>query len=918
MAHKHLFRHPVGYFPTRARWYLAGIGMLALLLVAAHFAIQAHTQDVARTTVSQWLRRSGGSVEQVRFHLLRNALTLDGVHLQSGDLSLSIPEVLLYGRVDSLLGAQPALSRVTMIAPHLQLPAAAALRLLTSQPGAGDTMFHQIWRMARYLKIQGGTLELSAGNGSRHWSINDLNLLIRDQAGGRTIQGGFRYRGSSLALQSRMQQSGSGSSGDISVSWDRLDGRAVGREIMGLSPLGGELSGQTQWRWQADAAGHVTHSHVEGVMRVVTGTLIVDDTEVVPSLQWLADQAGDRWHAHVTAEAWPLAPLQQLAPVWYGRRLVSGRFSGDVEAGWTEAAAADGDFRIAKGELRDLDYAPPTWSGDAEDRPDWHIDRIDVTDTTLDLHRRAFDIGKLEMAGGEIRLTPGQTPASNDSAPWTLQVAAAHISRLAVVLVFADGRPVLRSLPLSGQASLFGGSFQCNMAAVDPPVSWKIAGQGHWRWPGDVRLKLEVDAAGLPLTQLRAVLPFAEGSQTGAAVQLAGQAGFALAVDVAGGQWTASGSMAARDVAVSWQGDSWRAAKVEMDLDKVGTGLPVQALRRLQASSWQYLGALQSLTPDAAAGSAGDVFPPMRAGTGWRIDAMAWQGGTVSFGRADAIWGSNVDVQMSDWSAGQMAPLDVAGDIDGGTFHVAGTIGRFDNILRADLKGRVDSARPFFLNEWLQVSGAPRVIRGRWSSRFSWQDDDNGLGHGHVWLWLHRWRLESGVFPSDPFLGRTGFGAHDLLQRLGADRLARIDAAYGQAAPGAVAWSDLGDALLAAISKQAESSPAQSQPLPAAPRMEARIRLHGKAELSHNERVRLRKLWRLLIAHKKLVADLRPQLGSQDLNADIVATIRHTQDMIERFMIDRGVPRRRLFPVWPTQADRGQGSLGIRVEVRQP
>ena len=38
MAYKHLFRHPVGYFPARARWYLAGASMMALLLVAAHLA----------------------------------------------------------------------------------------------------------------------------------------------------------------------------------------------------------------------------------------------------------------------------------------------------------------------------------------------------------------------------------------------------------------------------------------------------------------------------------------------------------------------------------------------------------------------------------------------------------------------------------------------------------------------------------------------------------------------------------------------------------------------------------------------------------------------------------------------------------------------------------------------------------------
>jgi hypothetical protein len=921
MAHQHLFRHPVGLFPARARWYLAGISMSALLLVAAHFAIQAHTQDLARATVGQWARSSGGSVERVRFHLLRNALTLDGVHLEAGGMSLSIPEVLLYGRIDSLLGGHPALSRVTMTAPRLQLSAAAALHLLALQPGSGATMFHQIWFSARHLEIQGGTLVMSTGPGdARRWIFDGLNLLIRAQPEGRTIRGGFLYHGASLTLQSRMLRVAGGAAGDVAVSWDRVDGRAAAREIMGLSPLAGELSGSLRWRWRTDASGAVARSHLEGGTRVVSGALVVDDTSVVPSLQWRADQAGERWHARISAVSWSLAPMKALAPLWYGRRLQSGRFSGDVEADWADGSAPAGKVRIAKGQIRDLDYAPAAWAGDAENRPDWRIDRVDVADARLDLARHACTVGELGMTGGEIRLVPDQAPAAADAVPWRLEVRAAQVSRLAVVLVFADGRPMLRTLPLSGQARLAGGAFTCALRAADPPVSWKVEGQGHWAWPGDAGIRLDVDVAGLALTQLRAILPFAESPQTGSAVQLEGRAGLALAVDVVHGQWTASGSMSARDVALSWQGDSWRAAQVDIDLDKVGTGVPVQALRRVQATGWRYQGALQSLTPvaQADAGTAGDMLPPLRSGTDWRIDAMAWHGGTISFGRADAVWASNVELQLSDWAEGQMAPFALSGDLDGGALRVTGSMGRFAGQLRADLKGSVTSARPFFLNEWLQVSGAPRVVRGRWSTRFTWQDDGQGPGHGHLRLWLHRWQLESGVFPNDPFLGRTGFGAHDLLHRLQANRLMTLAADYTQAAPGPVAWSDLGDALLAAFRSRAESSQAVLGPAAAGVRMETRIRLHGRAGLSHNERVRLRKLWRVLVADKRLVVDLRPQLGNQDPDAGLVATIRHTQDMIARFMTERGIPRRRLFPVWPTQANRGQGSIGIRVEVLRP
>jgi hypothetical protein len=329
---------------------------------------------------------------------------------------------------------------------------------------------------------------------------------------------------------------------------------------------------------------------------------------------------------------------------------------------------------------------------------------------------------------------------------------------------------------------------------------------------------------------------------------------------------------------------------------------------------------LQSLTPAAvsAAGSADGSSLPWRRGTDWRVDQMDWQGGTVSFGRADAIWGSNVDLQLSGWADGQMAALKLSGDVDDGVFRAGGTLGRRNGALQANIKGSVAHARPFFLNEWLQVSGAPRLIRGRWASRFAWRTDAHGLGHGNLRLWLRRWQLEAGVFPNDPFLGRTGFGAHDLLQRLGAERLAVLDADYTQAAAQPLVWTELGGTLLAMLKQKANAADGGNPPASSAPRAETRIRLHGKAELSHNERARLRKLWRHLIANRKLVVDMLPQMQRQDLDTNLVATFRHTEDMIERFMTDRGIPRSRIFPVWPTQANRGRGSLGIRVEVRSP
>lgn len=917
MSHKHLFRHPVGYFPARARWYLAGASMAALLLVAAHLAVQVHTQDVAQATVNQWVRQSGGTVEQVRFHLLRNALTLDGVHLEAGGVSVDIPEVLLYGRVDTLLGGHPVLSRVSMSSPRLTLPAAAALPLLASRAGAGDAVFDQIWRMARHLEIHGGILVLTAGGPTgRSGTFDDLNLRIAPGPAGRTVQGTCRYRGALLTLHSHVRSQQGGASGEMDVRWDRLDGHYAAPEMLGLGPLDGEVSGRAQWSWQRPASGP-DRARLQGEMRVVSGARVVGDAVVVPSLSWHAEQAPAGWHVRLSAEAWPLAPMRTVAPAWADRELVHGAFSGDAEADWAGPGQGLARLRVAHGTIRDLDYAPVAWAGDARMRPDWHVDDVEMTDARLDASTHTLAFGHLGLAGGEVRVLPGRAQAVRPGSAWHVEAKAVDVDRLALALVFADGRSPLRTLPLSGHGSLLAGALRCDLAASVAPVSWKITGQGRTPTGGGTRL--DVKATGLSLIQLRAVLPFAQPARAGAAVQLDGSAGFALSIDVNPDAWTASGKVEASNVTVAWQGVSWRAAHISANLNQVGTGVPVQSIGRLQVEDWQYQGALQPLTAaENPAVGEGRASLPFRRDVDWRIDAMDWQGGTVSFGRADAVWARDVDLQLQGWQSGQLATLSLTGDLDGGQLQVAGRIGRVDDMLRADVKGGVSSARPFFLNAWLQISGAPRVIRGRWASRFSWRTDAHGLGHGRLRLWLHRWRLETGVFPHDPFLGRTGFAAHDLLYRLQADHLTVLDVDDDPAKPG-FAWADLGDAMLATLAQRANDAVGHGKPpAPARLRAEARIRLHGKAGLSHNERVRLRKLWRWLIHDPHLVLDMVPQMERQDLDADLVATIRHTQDMIARFMTDRGIPRRRLFPVWPTRADRGRGSLGVRVEVLRP
>ncbi|MDQ6966615.1 MAG: hypothetical protein Q9M23_06805, partial [Mariprofundaceae bacterium] len=97
-----LVRHYTGRMAGPARWYLAALGMLSLLLLAAHFSVQEHVQKNMRIAVHDWLQQSGGDVQHVRYRLLRGELTMDQLSwVNPADASMHLDVSQVFVRTSS-------------------------------------------------------------------------------------------------------------------------------------------------------------------------------------------------------------------------------------------------------------------------------------------------------------------------------------------------------------------------------------------------------------------------------------------------------------------------------------------------------------------------------------------------------------------------------------------------------------------------------------------------------------------------------------------------------------------------------------------------------------------------------------------------------------------------------------------------
>lgn len=882
MNHQRLFHHPVSAMQAPARWYLAGVGVVALLLVAVHFAVQVQAQEHAQVLVSRWAEKTGMQVGHIRYHLLRNALRLNNVSIRRPGVSMTIGQVLLQADPASLLGSEPALRRVLLSSVQ------ADVSVNGPKPvWASDAVLASFWSGARSLRASGELrLHLAAG---KPLVLQVGRLQLENHAGHRTLELDARQADSVVRLE---WQNGKSSEDNLGrVTWRNFDVASLAATFSMPAPREGRLAGILEWEPDRKHQGFLLNGE----------TLWNDVTLSQKSLQWDGRVDADGWRFHLAAHRWPLGSWRDAIPSVAGRQVTYGLLTAeaDVDGGWRPDSW---HWSSAQGELDDVHLDDTRQGSDA----DWDAATVRYGNLEAKADTRSLSASRIEIVSPDVRIKPDDASDVQPLPGWTCNFPAIQLDELSLQVDLPRGMLVLP--PLAGTASWKRpGRIALDLGQKGgDATSWQIKGHAEAVAGVIESAALSVRSADLPIGQLRPLLPIVPVAEADLPVALAGSAGFDLNAEYRDRTWTVQGSAAGENLTMAYAGEEWSAEKLTLDIDVAGPTREQQHVRSLEISGWRYIAPMQPLGSyeddhtDVAGEPIGWWKDALRDG-GWVFDRVGLSGGEVSIGRTDLRWARDVDISLQHVGPGKPSEIQVQALLGGGTLSARGKLEVL--AVRPHFVGQVSlkDAQPFFLGDWLHASGAPRLIRGRMNATL--QVSDTGDGHYQV---VSDWRLrrplvEAGAFPNDPLLGRIGFRTSDALLRLGdASGEVRLEVSFdGNWQESPLTLDRLGGEMLAAASERIQSPTAFAvAPVMIKPR-DARVRMHENGGLTHNERVRLRTVWRQLVAHRDWDVDLVPRLPAGKIDAGMIRRTRFTQSLIETFFVERGIPRRRIFSVWP-------------------
>lgn len=964
MSPKALIRHHSGRMAGPARWYLAGLGVMALLLLTAHFSVQEHVQKTLRLAVHDWMQSHGGEVQHVRYRLLRGALTLEGVRWSDGadaGMRLNVSRVFVRTSSRAMLSSAPSFSLLRFEHPVLRVQRGALLEWLRGDAVSPLNFFSGLLPHAEAVAVEDMALMIRQ---PLHEQYHDSpgerrdTILLRQLAGAFSA-GGVRLDGmlgdGQLRLDARVG-SGGGLSGTLALSDAEVDGLE-------------KLSGSPAFEPGLLASGNLVLRGDWGKRDIgVLGKLRLRDETGSGSLGVQGGWSESGADIDLVCEGLALPTLPLGWPDVAGRTLTTGRFSGVMRLqrswhnggqGGVRKESGDAGWRIGlDGSLHGAQLA-------SETLPAWDIARLDVRQGVLLSSSGAFSAGELRLEDADIRLNAYGDPSASAALP-SPRIERLSLTRIRPQLHFADTSSIAlpdmqgkgRMHPGSGEQGgriVFTSMDRVAVVAADkkvrseqtdsrPSESWKIVAEGDPFGQWQARLS----ASHVPLVRLRPLLPLASLPGEMGVPEYSGLADISLNLVPEGGGMQASGKASVFDMQMMQGGDQLSASRVDVDIalaDSDGT----RQLARVALSDWQYQMALRPLprmmSPVPAAGDGGNVAQaPNEAGAqdqteadapdvvgviestapmrdyDWQIGELVAQSGSISLGQPDALIAGQLLLRVHHLKNGELAPFTLSGELGGGVLQAGGKL-QWQPAMQMEVKGTLAHALPFMFNDWLRLSGMPRLVRGRLDASFDIARQGPVLTGGYAGqlkLSLHQGVPESGVFPEDPMLQRSGYTTQGLLERLNHPR------GFKLVIPFTGSWSSdalvdvIGEAGLEALKAAAGRS--QVSPAGAEPPISklVRIRLQGKRGFSHNERVRLRTMIRTLLADQTLIVELTPQLGKAQPDADMTDRVLRTQQAVERYMNRMGVASRRIFPVWPQAQHRHGDAPGLLLRARAP
>jgi len=901
MKGKHpLITHPVGRMRTAARWYLAAVAMMTLVLVAIHFAMQVYAQEEAKRLVGEWQDRSGISVSDVRYRMLRGALTLIDVRFVEDGLQARLPMLFLQGNLTSLTADQPHTSAIEIRNAQLSMTIPAFERALAD---TSTSLFVKLWRSAQSVAIHETSIDLLPdpespypGSASR---IELVRLMQEADASQRKIKAVAHMFEGELEVNALADSDGESMKLRRGrVSWSDCDMAGLLSGLAGLEPLIGRSSGLLDWYSDIDNPDVV----------IMSGTSGINAFEGSPRkalLKWEGKLNHGIWQGRGQAAEWPLVMFTGQLPKFRGLSAVDGRVDGTFTL---SGSLRNWRLSLEKGQLNDLRFRG---KNGLESLPELRIDSTDITNVEIKWPEKRAKIAEARLDGAVIEL---DTSAIAPDQEWRIAIDRLLFTGLTSTISWS-GKEIL--LPaMQGEASLSQtGRFKLRLNSgradkVGMPTAndeneekWNVSGDGDLFAVSTSRFSANIEARSVPLVRFRALLP--EPIRNNAS-SITGDAELKLNLVAAGADaWEFNGRAEVSDAALHYRGDQWSGRRASIEIERIGTGLPLQLIRSIEVDGWQYQAALTPLpSPGAETGveeASGSKAEP------WHIKKIELRNGGLSVGQADAVWLNDIQVRISDLFAGHAAPVELKAGLDGGAISVDGTLA-WESALPTLAEARISvrDALPFFMNDWLAISGAPRIVRGRFYADVSVSLKESGEYDGMGYLRLQHGQLGPALSSDDPMLQRIGMNSHDLFSVLQAGGRIRMQVPVR----GSGELLDVFGASFIDTIKRTMEKKKFSPSLKGVKEGDllSSVRLHESGSFSHNERTRLRTIVRYLKKNSKSVIELKPKLSSSSPLEEQYPRVRYTQQLIEGFLGDRGISRSRIFPVWPVEQHRSAGS----------
>jgi hypothetical protein len=464
------------------------------------------------------------------------------------------------------------------------------------------------------------------------------------------------------------------------------------------------------------------------------------------------------------------------------------------------------------------------------------------------------------------------------------------------------------------------GRFYLNLQSTDKEDAsegWMIVGDGHPAGTESATNKtsfeLDVIAEKAELVRFRPFMPQLIRKN---ASDISGHVGLNLHIVAGSGPWEGGGDVFVTDAEFQYDGEQWRAKAMNVDLEKVGAGLLEQVIRKVDVQEWHYQAALRPFNlPVSTNGESSEKDAEGVKSEPWHIQELQMNNGLITVGHADSVWAQSVEIHVENLRPNIASPVEMKASMGDGSLTVYGDL--LWNTAIPELhkaKILVRDVLPFFMNEWLTISDAPQMIRGRLYADVSVQQEDSGAYKGLGYLRLQHGILGPVESQNDLLLSRTGFNSYDVVAALQEDGRVRVRVPLQGEGP---VGDLLGSSLLQALKRDVIEKGGATKSLNyVAGQLLSSVRLHEKGSLSHNERARLRKVIKHMRENPKKSIELKPKLGSASQDGKQIERTRYTQDLIEDFLVYRGVSRSRIFPVLPNEQHKNSGSTsGVEVVI---